>query len=255
MRQDNKLKESINMTPQQVFEKQRYALFNNVLSKEMCKFLTNYMFLKRDAGYLEPPLELGGSDSQCPLSWSIYGDPAFDTLLAQLTSPLSAMLGVDLLPAYTYARIYQPGEVLEWHVDRPSCEISGTMTIGKSADANWPIYVGTPGSIERVGAPIDIGIGELLMYSGCEVPHWRDEFDGEWQVQVFFHYVRKDGPYAKEHIRDGRASLGILGSSDAHYKQVDRIVKYAVEGPPTPPVKPLTTKPTTSSLKPFKFEA
>ena len=245
------------MTPKEVFDKQRYALFTNTLSAETCQFLTNYMFLKRDAGYLEPPLEFGGTDTQCPRSWSIYGDPAFDTLLAQFAPSISTMLGIELLPAYTYSRIYQRGEVLEWHVDRPSCEISGTMTLGMSDNSKWPIYVGAPGSKEKVGAPIDIGIGELLMYSGCEVPHWRDEFEGDWQVQVFFHYVRKDGPYAAEHTLDGRASLGILGSSDAHYKQVDRIVKYATSGNPAKQAKVKTTEnisATTNTLKPFKFE-
>ena len=248
---------------QETFLKNKYIVFDNVLSAETCDFLTNYMFLKKEAGYLEPPVSKGGKDTQCPKSWSVYGDPAFDTLLKQLCPSLSSLLGLELLPAYTYARIYEPGETLEWHVDRPSCEISGTMTLGfESLEDLWPIYVGTPGSKEKVGTPVMIGKGELMMYQGEQVPHWRDAFEGKWQVQVFFHYVRADGPHAKDHVFDGRPNLGICKSSKDYETQTKRIIEYAVSKNAEPKntilvdVDKQEAKIVSSSnnLKPFKFE-
>lgn len=244
------------MNSQEQFKKNKYVVFDDVLSKETCEILTNYMFLKRDAGYLEPPVALGGDDTQCPKSWSIYGDPLFDTLLSQFSKPIGNLLGIDLIPAYTYARLYEPGEILTWHVDRPSCEISGTMTLGFKGNDIWPIYIGQPGASkeDKVGIPIDIGVGELMMYSGCEVPHWRDEFEGEWQVQVFIHYVRADGPYAKDHAFDGRKHLGIFKNSEEYKKQAERIAKFVNSDIPISLPKPDKQNVKIDSTKPFKFE-
>ena len=147
-------------------------------------------------------------DPQCPLSDSVYGDPIFDKLLEELAEPLSKQLGISLDPAYTYARIYRPGEVLERHSDRPSCEISGTMTLGFDPNTSvWPIYFAKDEE-DLVGVPLVINTGDLVMYRGNELPHWRPTFKGIWQVQVFFHYVDKNGPH-KDHKFDGRKKLGI----------------------------------------------
>ena len=34
--------------------------------------------------------------------------------------------GLQLIPTYSYARIYKKGDILKRHKDRPSCEISTT---------------------------------------------------------------------------------------------------------------------------------
>jgi len=49
--------------------------------------------------------------------------------------------------------------------------------------------------------------GDILLYKGAERPHWREPFDGEWQIQVFLHFVRKGGPY-EEFKYDKRPCLG-----------------------------------------------
>ena len=118
------------------FEKNRNIYLSEVVSKNICKDLSDHMHNLLKEGKLV-------QDEQCPLSWSVYGDPKFDALLSNLAKPLSAKLGVELLPTYTYARLYQPGDILKKHTDRPSCEISGTMTLGHDPDSTiWPIFVG-----------------------------------------------------------------------------------------------------------------
>lgn len=217
------------MLPQEKFRKDKHIVFDHVLSPDMCTYLSNYMFLKKEAGYLSEP----GEDEQCPKSWSIYGDPAFDTLLKQLCPQISNLLGLKLLPAYTYARIYQKGEELKWHKDRHSCEVSGTMTLATHSNV-WPLYVGHESlrDQEKVGQPLFLNPGELVMYEGCDIPHWRDEFtEGEWQTQVFLHYVREDGPYAKECYLDGRPNLGIFKDSREYNNQIERIIKFATAKP------------------------
>lgn len=195
-------------TAKSYFEKQKYVYLSNVLSREECNKLTEHMFTLSKEGKLE-------KDPQCPLSGAIYGDEVFDSLLERLKKPLSDQLGIELVPTYTYARLYEPGEVLERHSDRPSCEISGTMTLGfDPATAVWPIFFAKDED-DSVGESLDISVGDLVMYKGEELPHWRPAFKGKWQVQVFFHYVDANGPH-KDYKYDRRETLGIK-------KEIDKI--------------------------------
>lgn len=177
------------------FEKNGFVVLSDALSKEECENLTAYMFKLFDDGKLT-------KDKQCPLSDSVYGDPVFDELLQRFAKPLGEQLGKTLIPTYTYARIYRTGEVLKRHKDRPACEISATMTLGFDAKNPWKIFFD-----EEKELGVDLNVGEMAVYAGCDILHWRPAFKGKWQVQVFFHYVDADGPYA-HHAKDGRLEYG-----------------------------------------------
>jgi hypothetical protein len=52
--------------------------------------------------------------------------------------------------------------------------------------------------------------GDLVIYRGCDLKHWRESFEyltDVWQVQGFFHYVDASGPFA-HHKFDDRESIG-----------------------------------------------
>ena len=49
----------------------------------------------------------------------------------------------------------------------------------------------------------------MLIYSGCELEHWRDPFQGNICSQVFLHYNHANGPFAKTNLYDKRPLLGI----------------------------------------------
>ena len=49
----------------------------------------------------------------------------------------------------------------------------------------------------------------MLIYSGCELEHWRDEFKGKDCGQVFLHYNKKGSKMAKENLHDRRPFLGL----------------------------------------------
>jgi hypothetical protein len=51
------------------------------------------------------------------------------------------------------------------------------------------------------GRRFDLAEGDGVIYSGCDVEHWRDKCDGPegyYAGQVFLHFVRENGPYAIE---------------------------------------------------------
>ena len=181
------------------FDENGYVVLQNVLTKERCDSLVKHMFQLHADGKLV-------QDDQCPLSDAVYGDPQFDNLLLNLAEPLGKAVGKRLLPTYSYARIYRPGDVLKKHKDRPACEISTTLTLGYDAKVNWPIhFANDEGTVEKAVA---MEPGEMAAYRGCEMVHWRKPFKGNWHCQVFLHFVDADGPYADQAM-DGRTNLGI----------------------------------------------
>lgn len=185
------------------FTENEYVYLNNVISKDITSFLSKYVTLRAQTGVM-------CQDEQCPLSLASYGDPAFDTLLADLCPMFSSVAGEPLLPTYTYHRLYKKGDVLVPHTDRPSCEISATCTIAVDDIASInPLYVNKykPKDIYD-GKPIQIGVGDAILYKGNTLWHWRNTYENDWFIQVFFHYVRANGPY-KDLIFDGRPCLGV----------------------------------------------
>lgn len=170
------------------FEDNGYVVLSNAITQDRANFLTQHMFSLHDSNKLV-------RDDQCPKSDAVYGDAHMEELLHEFAVPIGNQIGRRLAPTYAYARIYRPGEVLKKHKDRPACEISATMTLGFDGKSVYPIFFSNG---EKHQVPVQLDVGELAVYKGCELLHWRNEFKGKWHVQVFLHYVDLDGPYADE---------------------------------------------------------
>lgn len=159
----------------------------DVVSPELAKFMTQALMLKVESS----PDKIG--DEQCPKALSIRDELMFDTLLEKAWPFVEAVIGEPLLPTYAYARLYKKGDTLEKHIDRESCEVSMTVQLGRSHHYAWPIYMG--------GKRFDLGEGEGIIYSGCDVEHWREACnppdDTYYSGQVFLHFVRANGKYAE----------------------------------------------------------
>lgn len=182
----------------QHFEREGYAVFKQALPDELRKFLSlNYQILHRNNHF-----EL--NDGQVEKAYAAYGLPLSDSLLEVFGPLISQSLDYEVYPTYTYTRFYLTGATLTRHLDRPSCEISGTLAIDYVGPSTWPIFIET-----KAGEALEVGLepGDLLLYKGAERKHWREPFDGDWQIQVFLHFVRKGGPY-EEFKYDKRPHLG-----------------------------------------------
>ena len=51
--------------------------------------------------------------------------------------------------------------------------------------------------------------GDMVIYKGCELEHWREPFEGNNHAQVFLHYNNIDGPFGTQNKFDKRPLLGI----------------------------------------------
>ena len=210
------------------FKTKKYQVIKGALSKELSNFIFNYMMLQRDAvdlmiknNKVSPVNPFIGTrtDQQIPGAYSKYGDWVMETLLQYMRPIMKAKTGMDLIPTYSYTRLYEKGNILKRHKDRPSCEISTTLHLGGD---EWPIFLDPSGqdfviderkNIHKPGAPkgiqVDLKVGDMLIYSGCDLEHWREPFQGAVCSQVFLHYNHANGPYAKKNLFDKRPMLGI----------------------------------------------
>jgi hypothetical protein len=57
-------------------------------------------------------------DIQVPGAYSIYGDLVMETMLINIIPNIKEKTGLDLVPTYSYARIYEKGHKLDRHKDR-----------------------------------------------------------------------------------------------------------------------------------------
>ena len=211
------------------FKKNKYTVIKQAISKDLATFVMNYFLMQkqvydtcRATRYLSPFETILGyyesKNEQIPNTYAQYANMAMETLLLKCQPDMEKATGLKLNPAYTYARIYKKGDELKRHKDRFSCEISTTMNLGGD---KWPIYL-SPN--ENVGAPdgkkitvaskakgikVNLKPGDMLVYRGCELEHWREKFKGKECVQVFLHYNNRNTPGAKKNIFDKRMHLGL----------------------------------------------
>ena len=213
-----------------MFKTKKYQVIRQALPKGLANFIFNYMMLQRDAvdlmmknNKVNPANPFMGTrtDNQIPGAYSKYADWVMETLLMYMIPIMKAKTGLELLPTYTYTRLYEKGNILHRHKDRPSCEISTTLHLGGD---EWPIFLDPTGAdnilsgretttVVKPGAPkgvrVDLKVGDMLIYSGCELEHWREPFQGNVCSQVFLHYNHANGPFAKTNLLDGRPVLGV----------------------------------------------
>jgi len=189
------------------FKKNKYQVIRQAVPKDLANFVMNYFLLQQDAvAYMvqnniiskHNPLVGNWEDKQVPNAYAKYGDWVMETLLQYVRPIMKEKTKLDLIPTYSYARIYKKGNILKKHKDRPSCEISTTLNLGGD---HWSIYL--------ENTKIDLNPGDMLIYAGCELEHWREPFTGDFCVQVFLHYNHVNGKFGNNNLFDKRPMLGI----------------------------------------------
>ena len=209
------------------FKKDRFIVIEKAIDPKIANFIYNYFLMKRqvartmfDERYISPfTTEFGvWNDEQVPNTYSHYSDIAMETLLLLVQPIMEKQTGLKLNPNYSYARIYKKGDILHRHKDRFSCEISTTLNLGGDP---WPIYI-EPNfkmgatvegkgyvSNNTKGIKVNLKPGDMLVYRGNLLEHWREAFDGQDCVQVFLHYNNIETKGSKENIYDRRPHLGL----------------------------------------------
>jgi PKHD-type hydroxylase len=94
---------------------------------------------------------------------------------------------------------------------------SGNLCLGQDDTQYWLK------NISRV----DAEVGDAVVYYGQEKVHWREKYtEGEWQAQVFLHYVDQNGPNA-EWKYDKREKLSHHDSSIFYWHFLNAVPEEA----------------------------
>ena len=146
-------------------------------------------------------------EGQVEGSLSIYTHPKYKKLYFDAKSKLEKILSDKLYPTYYYERYYFPGQDLKIHVDRPSCEISLSLHLSTNLKEEWPFWIR---DTSEKDISVNLNPGDVILYKGCERPHWRWEMPGKrkffqrkdlYYHHIFFHYVLSNGMYT-HHAND-----------------------------------------------------
>ena len=175
------------------FKDNSYVIIPKILSGELLDFIGIYAYnrarIEGNTGDQRQAIQSNDPNNQVPNTPTFSYDYTMENLSDFLLPKIESAAGMKLLSTFTYFRVYKPGDILEKHTDRPSCEISITMCIRKKGKI-WPIYINN--------TAIMLEEGDAVLYKGCEVVHWREPYtEGTKQAQVFLHYVDANGPYTE----------------------------------------------------------
>jgi len=210
-----------------------YKIVRNALQKDVCKFLETYFLEKEKVAKLYLTTEFisrfnkeygAFNDPQVPGAYSLYGSTAGDIILKQLKPKVEKITKTKLYETYSYMRIYNEGDELKKHKDRTSCKISTTINLGGEI---WPIFIQTdpnqgsknirdeneqiknyiPGT--KKGDKVILKPGDMLVYKGFDLEHWREPLKKGRCSQLFLHYMDIKEPNAEKLKYDGRHMLGI----------------------------------------------
>ena len=226
-----KLHTGTSKTNNEKFEKDGYLKIENICDPE--ELYSPLPFLRGNYTYGLDVNDVThvGDDEQVPGGLSRYHYPYYRKIHKTLCKKVEDIIGKKLYPTYYFDRYYFPGQELEKHTDRPSCEISVSVHISNNLPDNLkdlPLYIKTPDTytddkkdIISVGQERSLVLnpGDGMIYKGCERPHWRNPIpippnnsknrlfglfnkshskssDNYYYHQIFFHYVLQDGERA-----------------------------------------------------------
>ena len=206
------------------FMKNRYVVFRKFIDKDIIDMVMDMWrsveqhpnpgdLLKhetKDITYKNPESSIGKSKGG-------YCTPWGNALHNWVHKKLDDHFDMDLGMTYSYSRKYDRGAYLGTHVDRPSCEVSATLCLDYVTDDEtpWPIWVKNDGNylcaeaekiknesqdlsqrqrLKNGCKKVLLEPGDLLMYQGPNIPHWRDYLLGDYSYHIFLHwYNRQSG--------------------------------------------------------------
>lgn len=177
-----------------------YLVVKNFCSEETAHLLAESLIISkeveqhRNGKYFQ--------DTQVPNAYAQYAH--FDFALRFWAGKIGGIMGKVLVPVNSYARIYENGNILTKHSDRPELQYNISLCL-KRDKADWAFGLTDLQGRDHL---IVQQTGDALFYQG-HLQHWREgPFTGREQVQVFLHYCEFGSEHEKTKKFDGRPFLG-----------------------------------------------
>ena len=167
-------------------------VIRNFIDQELCKVFTNYALQQRFDNFKPYGKTSPGIDTH-----AVYRDDYTEAILRTKRSDVERSLNKKLFDSYSFYIVYENGKELTPHIDRDVCEISLSIHAGhlygdSYQGSLWPIFFDNH--------PHLLDVGDAVLYSGPTERHWREPFEGIYQVQLMLHYVtdKKSAPHKQK---------------------------------------------------------
>lgn len=176
------------------FKENGFVVLRDVISSQTIAMLANYYwFLMRHQKLERFPASLGK-----------YGDLLSESLLVGYQKLFEEIGGCSLYPSFSFMRLYYRNSSLEKHKDRVGSEFAVSIAIDYDTEDSWPLHVEDLNGKEHA---LKLNRGDLVLYRGCDLMHWREPYQGKSSLQLFLFYVDAEGPM-KDFKFDSRKQLG-----------------------------------------------
>lgn len=137
-----------------------------------------------------------------------------------LTPTMNELTKCELLPTYSYFRVYREGDLCWVHSDRFACEHSLSLTLAYSDDKPWSFEIGRdqltharPVETTFEDNPfnaVNMNVGDAILYQGVRYRHGRVQPNpNRWSAHMFLHWVDSAGPFRNEAF-DKKPSIGAV---------------------------------------------
>jgi hypothetical protein len=180
------------MTSNKSFIDNGYAVIRQAIGKETAKLIAIEFNMLRDNTFYSSNVDLNSvgflNDATTELSFAWYSAYCSEALVELLLPKIEEVVGRKLYPSYSYSRIYYNGAVLNRHIDRPGSDyaVSITIDIDDTQLEPWPIHIKNFKGEDTV---LTLDIGDVCVYHGDKLEHWREPYKGKKQIQSFLFYV------------------------------------------------------------------
>jgi|TARA_B110000263_G_scaffold45055_1_gene37011 hypothetical protein len=151
------------------------------LDEDLCQSFTTYALRERLNNFHSYGKDL-------PTTHGVYKDSFAEACLYSFQERVQKYFKEDIHPTYSFYIVYENGHHLNKHIDSDACEISITIHAGHLYGDSyqgtvWPLYIDD--------IPIYSNVGDALLYDqkAKKYEHWREPFNGVYQIQLLLHYV------------------------------------------------------------------
>jgi hypothetical protein len=168
----------------EALQHKEHAVLRGLLHPLQLGALRKYMRGLRREGYMN-------SDSQQVRERVLrHNEPMARFYHAPLAQLINRFTPETTKPSYCFAAHYQAGAELKRHTDREQCVWNASFAVDASPETSardaWPLFIESRGKTHQVR----LGLGDAVLYSGTNNPHWRDpQPRGHVSTMVFYHFV------------------------------------------------------------------
>jgi hypothetical protein len=148
--------------------KKRYVVLREIIHAVQLAAIRRYYRQLIDEGFVR------FGDQEWPNRFFSARDGLAYFFQQQLTTLIGEIAGEKVKPSFCFFASYRPGSDLKAHRDREQCHYALTVLLDHDLAedvSSWPIYVQPSHAPEAL--PINLGLGDGLLYFGEQVLHYR----------------------------------------------------------------------------------